>query len=146
MPGASPGHPGPEGFPEPAVPASLPALMRLGIRDGPGRDEAGGFSHEQPGRKPPEPEPAGQRIRGPLFFPEQDLHVPSFLPVPAYPPVGGIKYKEIANVTYTPNTSTPMNQAERPLFATNAAATEAKNIMITAPGQNSNVIGAGPRK
>jgi len=42
------------------------------------------------------------------------------------------------------STSTPTNQAERPLFVTSAAVIVAISIITTAPGQNCKSIGVGP--
>ena len=50
----------------------------------------------------------------------------------------------MAKIKYTINTSTPTNQAERPLFVTSDAVIVAMNTITTAPGQNCRSIGFGP--
>ena len=60
-------------------------------------------------------------------------------------PLGGSRYSVIAKMKYTISTSTPTNQAERPLLVTIVAVSVAMNIIATAPGQNCRSIGVGPR-
>jgi hypothetical protein len=57
---------------------------------------------------------------------------------------GGSRYSVMAKITYTINTSTPTNHAERPLFVTSAAVMVAMSIITTAPGQKCRLIGVGP--
>ena len=57
---------------------------------------------------------------------------------------GGSRRSVRAKIRYTIRTSTPTNQAERPLLVTSAAVIVAMSIIATAPGQNCRVIGVGP--
>ncbi len=57
---------------------------------------------------------------------------------------GGSRYSVIAKIKYTINSSTPTNQAERPLLVTSAAVMVAMKIITTAPGHNCRSIGVGP--
>ena len=50
----------------------------------------------------------------------------------------------MAKIKYTIKTRAPTNQDERPAFVTMDAVMVAMKIMITAPGQNGRLIGAGP--
>jgi hypothetical protein len=65
------------------------------------------------------------------------MAAPTQVPVasPCHGARGGSRYSVMAKITYTINTSTPTNHAERPLFVTSAAVMVAMSIITTAPGQ-----------
>ena len=63
---------------------------------------------------------------------------------PFYWAAGGHRYSAIAKIVYTINSSTPTNQADRPLLVTSAAVMVAIKIITTAPGHSCKSIGVGP--